>query len=67
MIQSFEKEINWFVKELEIDRDERLSRAIDFNKLMEHSLPEHVQFISNPKFEEFFGDLISKNDFKISF
>ena len=61
MIQSFEKEKDWFVKELEIDKDEMLSRAVDFNKLMEWSLPEHVkfQFIELP-----FG---VKNDFKISF
>lgn len=56
MIQSFEKEKDWFVKELEIDKNEMLSRAIDFNKLMEWSLPEHV------KFSSLFGDLVSKND-----
>ena len=50
MIQSFKKEKDWFVKELEIDKDEMLSRAVDFQKLMQWSLPEHVVFqsISNP-------------------
>ena len=55
MIQSFEKEKNWFVKELEIDKDEMLSRAIDFNKLMECSLP-YIEFQLTKRFP--FGDLI---------
>lgn len=53
MIQSFKKEKDWFIKDLEIDRNKMLSKAIDFNKLMEWSSPEHVkfQFILNPRFE----------------